>query len=148
MQEHVLLLFMFPEYDSEYSMAYTRDQLTVAKQDAANFHEMYPGVLYVKVVFVFENEREECLYSWINPLSAKLINLANSAGGAMSTFPMSLASANPAGDFFQKLSKRFSDTRLSLRPPSEEAYAAPLPSASKIYGGRKQHRPTHRGRNR
>jgi hypothetical protein len=87
MQEHVLLLFMFPEYDSEYSMAYTRDQLKIAKQDAENFHDMYPGVLYVKIVFVFEDEREECLYSWINPLSAKLTKLASSAGPATGASP-------------------------------------------------------------
>src|SRR5471030_987841 len=98
-QAHILLLFKFPEYDSEYFMPYSSDELDEAKRDGPNFKDMYPGVLYVTVVYVHLDEREDVLWSWINPLSVKLINLANSAGGAMSISPMSLAFANPAGDF-------------------------------------------------
>lgn len=136
-QEHVLLLFMFPEYDSEYFMPYTREQIKTATLDADNFKEMYPGVLYVKVMFVYEDAREECLHQWINPLSAKLLKLANPAGLAESISPMSSVSANPAGAFFRKLSKSFSDTALSLRPPSEDQSASPLSTTSKPYDDRR-----------
>lgn len=146
-QSHILLLFIFPEYDSEYFMPYTSDQLDEARKDAENFHDMYPGVLHVKLVTVDALGYEEEVYQWINPLSAKLIKLASLAGPAVSTFPMSLASANPAGDFFKKLSKSFSDTALSLRPPSEEQFASPLSSTSKPYDDRRL-RLIRRGRGR
>lgn len=129
-QSHILLLFIFPEYDSEYFMPYMGDQLDEAKRDAENFHDMYPGVLYVKVVTVDALGYEEPVYTWTNPLSAKLTRLVNPVGLAGSISPMSSAFANPAGDFFQKLSSAFSDTALSLRPPSEEQSASPLPSTS------------------
>jgi hypothetical protein len=137
-QEHVLLLFMFPEYDSEYFMPYTSDQLDEAKLDARNFTEMYPGVLYVSVIYVHTDGREDEVFRWNNPLSARLTKLVSSAGDAMSISPMLSASAQPAGDFFRKLSRTFSDTALSLRPPSEDQSASPLPSVSKTYGGRKR----------
>lgn len=146
-QEHVLLLFIFPEYDSEYFMPYTSDQVDDVVRDARHFTEMYPGVLYVSAVYVYSDGREEELYRWNNPLSAKLQALANSAGGVMSTYPMSLDTAQPAGEFFRKLSKSFSDTALSLRPPSAEVSASPLPTESKTYGGRKRLRML-RGRDR
>lgn len=146
-QEHVLLLFIFPEYDSEYFMPYTSDQIDEAKRDAHNFSEMYPGALYVSVVYVYSDGREDELFRWNNPLSAKLQALANSAGGVMSTYPMSLDTAQPAGAFFRKLSKSFLDTALSSRPPSAEVSASPLPTESKTYGGRKRLRML-RGRDR
>lgn len=136
-QSHILLLFIFPEYDSEYFMPYTRDQLDEAKKDAENFHDMYPGVLYVKLVTVDALGYEEEVYQWTNPLSARLTRLVNPAGLAESISPMSSAFANPAGDFFQKLSKSFSDTALSLRPPSEAQFASPLSTTSKPYDDRR-----------
>lgn len=144
-QSHVLLLFIFPEYDSEYFMPYTSDQIDEARRDAVNFTEMYPGALYVSVVFVHSDGREEQVFQWNNPLSAKLQALANNAGDALSPFPMSLASAPPVGSFFQRLRKKYSNSALASRPPSAEEFVSPLPSTLKTYGGRNSRLRTRRG---
>lgn len=135
-QNHVLLLFMFPEYDSEYFMSYTSEQIDEAKLDAVNFTEMYPGVLYVAVVFVNSDQSEEQLFRWTNPLAAKLTSLANNAGGAMSPLLTMSGFAEPAGAFFQKLSKKFTNSALASRPPSAEVSAPPSPATSNTYVGR------------
>lgn len=135
-QDHVLLVFKFPEDDAETFMPYTSDEVSDAKRDAVAFSEMYPGVLFAYVVFVFQDGREEEVFRWSNPLAVKLINLINSAGGVMQLSPMSLGFVNPAGSFFRKLSKAFSNPALAVRPPLAEQFASPLPSESKTFGGR------------
>lgn len=135
-QPHLLLIYKFPEDNDEITMQYSWDEMEIAARDASSFTLMYPGALYVYIVHVQEDESEKEIWRWTNPLSAKLQDVANNAGGALDLFIMSLGSADPAGSFFRALNKRFSDTALSYRPPLAEQYASPSPSASKTYGGR------------
>lgn len=145
-QDRILLVFKFPE-DDEYFMTYTSDEMEEAKKDAASFKDMYPGLLYVYIVFVYSDDREEEIFRWTNPLAAKLISLINSAGAAtLSPFTMSV-SVPTVGGFFRKLSKLSSALALARRPPSEGQFASPSPSTSKTYGGRNRRtRPSLRRR--
>jgi hypothetical protein len=135
-QEHVLLIYKFPEDYDEITMQYTSSEASIARQDGEAFADMYPGVVYIYVVYVFDHGGEEELWRWTNPHSEKLQSLVNSAGAVHWTLDTTSASAPSAGPFFRKLSKAFSDKRLALRPPLAEQFASPLPTTSKPYGGR------------
>lgn len=147
-QDHLILVFKFPEYYDEYTMAYSKDEREVVEQDARNFSEMYPQVLYVQVFFVSQHGFEEKLYEWNNPQASQLIRKFTqagiSAGAAMSGFPITSGFALSAGTSSPKKSTSSSTSLIGARPPSQDEYAAPLPSTSKIYAGRPRRR-TSRG---
>lgn len=149
-QDHIILLFMFPELPDEYAIPYTSDELETAKADAKAFVEMYDEALYVAVCYAYADGREEEVFRWSNPNSAKLISRASSAGGVLSGYPTSSDFAMPAGASSPKSNSKSSPSPWGARPPSEAKYEAPLPSTSKTYAGhpRRRTRPYSSGKRR
>jgi hypothetical protein len=147
-QAHVLLLFKFPEDDQETFMPYTADELEEAQHDALAFRDMYPETLYLTVVYVFEDGREENLWHWINPQSAKLIKRASSAGGVgmlgLNT-PLGFAQS-VGGPSLSPIEKSTSSlTQWGARPPLLLPSEPVQPSSSKPYGGRNRRTRLGRG---
>lgn len=136
-QSHILLLYKFPEDDSEVFMPYLLEELQTAKEDAENFADMYPEVLYVTIVEVGESGSEYQIWTWNNPQAATLLRRLSNAGPAHLQYPTTSDFAAPVGGYAPNPTRRSTTSPLGARPPSAEQFASPLPATSQTYGGRK-----------
>lgn len=136
MNEHLLLVWCFPEDSEKTCMIYAGGEIVQCYTDLHNFEDMYPGVLYLEVIDV-RDETEKSLERWNNPQAETSRKLASRAGLVSLLSHTTWGFVPLAGPSSASKTLNSTTSPLLARPPSEGQFASPLPGTSRIYGGRK-----------